>query len=181
MRGRGYPASTRGFTVVEVMISMVIFSVVIAAVYSLQVVTISSLSEARGLTDATFLAERIMERYRQESTLWVTPQRPAMLSLDVGSWTPLYDGQPVNKDGLLEAELAEVISRPARYCVKARVVGMPSLGDDVLRVEVRVMWPRSDGPQAQYVNCPETMDTTASVPYTRQITLASSVYRHRGG
>ena len=170
-----------GFAVVEVMIALALFSVAIAAIYSLQIVTIASLSEARQLTDATFLAERVMERYRQESTVWVTPQRPAALAADVGSWVSLFDGQPVNKDGLQSAELANVISRPPRYCVKSRVVPMPSLGEDVLRVEVRVMWPRQDGPVVRYANCPETMDAVEHIPYTRQITLASSVYRHGGG
>ncbi len=168
-----------GFTTVEVMVALGLFSLAAMAIYSLQVVTISGLSEARELTDATFLAERALEQFRRESSNWSEGTLPAFAPASDGEWGPLYGGVPVTKDSL---NAQQVLNRPGlappHFCVKARMTTLPALGADAARIEVRVMWPRQDGSAAVFANCPDTMDATASLTQARQISLASTVFRH---
>ena len=172
----------RAFTVIEVIISMVIFSLSILAIYSLQVVTISSLSEAREMTDASFLAERVLEQLRRDSTTWVAGPAPAILTPTGDEWASYFDGRAVNKDGLHEdVELPNGSPAAiARFCVRYRVSQVGTAGAGTLRVEVRVLWPRREGRQAIFAHCPDDMGSVANIPFSRQITLASSVYRHQG-
>lgn len=173
------PMGKKGYTVIELMIAIVIFSLGIMAVYSLQVLTVASLGEARELTEATNLAERIMEQFRRNSTTWEEgSQPPGIPQQGVGQWVVLYP-QQLNKDGLFANQIPDTSpGLPPRYCVKYRMSELGTPGSGTYRVEVRVIWPRRTGLERQFASCPADMDSTQNIPYARQVTLAGAIYRH---
>lgn len=179
-----------GYTIVELMIAIVIFAIGIMAIYSLQVITITGLAEARELSEATNLAERVLEQFRRSSTTWeggsTLPGLPHDFSPD--RWLVLYP-EPVDKDGLLQGQLPPGAAvNPPRYCVKYRIcsrlgcdnlaASTAELGTDAYEVEVRVMWPRQNANARDFARCPIDMDAPQNIPFARQVALATAIFRH---
>jgi len=175
------PGRAPGFTVVELMIAMLIFSIGIMGVYAMQVVTIASSAEAREIAEATNLASRILEGFRRDSTTWTAGIQPPSLQQGAGSSWVRYNSLPIDKDGLTTLQLpATMPTTPPRYCVKYRTSELGGVGSGTYKVEVRVMWPRRQGKEATFARCPTDMDSTENIPYARAVTLAGSIFRHRG-
>ena len=169
----------RGFTVLEIMIAMLVISMGIVALYSMQVVAIEGNVTAQEITQATQLAERWAERMRRESITW-TARPPALLepSDDNGDWRDATS-EMVNKDFISRTDDPQVID--PRYCIKYRVSTVPRGEADprVLRVDVRVVWPRRDSGIADFLTCPPTMLQPNYLRHTWQVSLPTLLYRHQ--
>jgi hypothetical protein len=144
--------SARGYTAVEILMSMSVLAVGVIGVFSMEKVTVASNVHAKNLAIATHIAQSWLGVLEAESTIWndttgsidnttwlkTAPANPAWFRPDyVGdsSFGPDFDelGNPVPKDG--------------SYCVDLRIspfngASAEAEGSAMRRVEVRVYWLR---------------------------------------
>ena len=171
--------SSRGFTVLEVMIALFVMTVGIVALYSLQVVAISGNIVAQEFTQATGLAERWIEMLRKDAVSWTNQaNRPARISSS-NEWKDAREPRLVNRD-MLDEENYPTSAIDPRYCIKYRVQSVPESAVDprLLRADVRVFWPRRDAELTQFENCSETLMGGSKLRQTWQVSLTSSLFRH---
>ncbi len=164
---------------VEVMVAMVIFSLAVMAIYSLQVFTIGSITDARQQSEAMTLAQNVLEEFRAQSSTWTTAPLPSFALAGPNQWLPMFEGKPVNGDGLTEDDIRDPKARPPIYCLKYRVAPLGGVGSDTARVEVRVMWPKPVSGADEFADCPADMDGPDDLSRVWQMTFSSTVFRHR--
>lgn len=177
----------RGFTVIEIMVALVVITIGIVALYSMQVVAIDGNVASQEMTQATQLAERWAERLRREAILWTgRPQGLLEPGLDDDDWRDAVKAltsqeEMVNKDFISPSIDATALD--PRYCVKYRVATVPPAATDarVLRIDVRVAWPRRETEFGQFINCPLDMLDPANLRHTWQVSVNTLLYRHGGG
>lgn len=162
-RGRG-PArrgsAAGGFTMIEIMMSIVIFATAALGLLAFEHALMRSNADSNDITSATYMADFWLERGRNESLLWntgttteLTPARvPLLAPLGASIVTPNYStgwmslpsmppwrasaAQPLNR--YLETCPSGGSCDFAEFCVQYRLtVLMPN---EVLRMETRVMW-----------------------------------------
>ena len=173
----------RGFTIIEIMISLFVMMVGIVALYSLQVVAISGNVVAQEFTQATQLAERWIETLRKDSVSWTTPaNQPARIQAS-DDWRDAIGPFMVNRDMLDEDSYAAHIAIDSRYCIKYRVQSVPA-GDPsarMMRADVRVIWPRRDAALDSFQECNDIlMQGSPWLRKTWQVSMTSTLYRHSG-
>jgi hypothetical protein len=144
--------SARGYTAVELLMSMSVLAVGVIGVFSMEKVTVASNVHAKNLAIATHIAQSWLGMLEAESTIWndtagsidnttwlkTAPPNPAWFRPDystASSFGPDFDelGNPVPKDG--------------SYCVDLRIsrfngASEEAQGSAMRRVEVRVYWLR---------------------------------------
>lgn len=158
--------SSRGFTILEVMIAVVVISIGFLAMMAMQVTFISGTTSARDVGTATKLGESIAEQIRAEGVMWSTlsPEFGAEARLlntiaanaRLGSYHMLRGGRPFNHisiprgddDGapylvdnsLVTGSLATLNSK---FCVDAKANYLPGSNQGVLTGQIRVVWSNS--------------------------------------
>lgn len=179
----------RGYTVVEVMMSLAVLGVGASGVIAMQKATLIGNTNARNIAAANAVAQSWVERLRTEALQWNAPGGTDDLATDT-QWLKLWAAHPQATDWFNPAQIllkgtspsgspvADVLGgdlyqndpgQPA-FCTKMRLMRLLMYPDPkiqvptttrTIRAEVRVYWERSGQP----VNCssvpdPETGDNT---------------------
>lgn len=149
---------TRGYTVVELMMSLAVFATGVTGIVAMQRATISSNNLARNVTIANGIAQAWLTQLQADGTLWRPAQAPAILPVwlpsantsnglwQLPTWNaarqfgPQFDGfgAPVPANG--------------QFCAQIRLTWLYGdgttqggvAGNGLMRAEVRVFWPRDN-------------------------------------
>jgi len=165
--------SQRGYTVIEVMMSMTLLLIGAVGVMAMQQAAVQGNTDAREMDVASSIARSWIERVERDATLWtpspVSIVPPANISSATlvnenitGKWfvpqsrltaagaqndieSPAFD--------ILAQDEATLTSTDIRYCVNLRITPL-TLDQTMLRVEARVFWPRNltVAPDPNYCN-----------------------------
>jgi prepilin-type N-terminal cleavage/methylation domain-containing protein len=174
---RARARSRRGYTVVEVIMSLAVLAVGVAGVIAMQRVTAASNRHAKNLSIATHIGQAWLEMLSAESSLWAengSLARTTWLAQGAGqaSWFrpnysaslnfgPGFDalGNPVSN--IEQATKAE-------FCVDLRMTQMRAAdgGSGLIRVEARVIWRREDALVLAAVTPPAQACDLAAVTVT---------------
>jgi prepilin-type N-terminal cleavage/methylation domain-containing protein len=159
----------RGYTFVELLMSLMIFAIGVTGVIAMQKVTVTSNQHARDLVIATQVAQAFMDQLRADAVSWNQPSKNNTTSTDLAtdtvwlnnvaasnvSWIlpayssvrkfgPAFDvqGQPV--DMTLPGQ-----NNIVKYCTHIRLSWLYNpltnpamIGNGLIRTEVRVFWLR---------------------------------------
>ena len=146
-RARSRRRSARGYTLVELMMALALFSVAILGIISMQKITVASSFHAKNLSTAQRIAQAWAGQLEMEASQWRSGAPSGFLSGD-GTWQrPSYNkarqfgaafdvlGNPVDDDSLARA----------RFCTHVRLSWMyrdqvGTTGNGMLRAEIRVFW-----------------------------------------
>lgn len=147
-------AQKRGYTVVELMMALAIFSIGVTGLVATEVVTSRSNLHAKDLAVATQFARSWQERLAMDGTLWGGPSSwpitnttwlDAVETTTNATWTlPATSGT----FGPAAGSRGEEVGLTASYfCTHIRLTKLVNrLGSGLVRSEVRVFWPK--GPVA---------------------------------
>ena len=150
----------RGYTIVELMMALAVFAIGVSGIIAMQKVAAAANQHSRSLSLATSIAQAWQDQLNADSTLytringttttawlkeipnngnqkaWFRPTWNATLQIGAA-----FDelGKPINEDN-------DSVAR-AQFCVHLRLTRLypTSPGIDVIRTEVRVIWPRTEG------------------------------------
>ncbi len=146
-----------GFTLIEVMISLLIFMVALLGLIALQKASIAGTNKGREHTAGVNIARYVMTQLQSEAATWPLAESIAaaedfpMLAQGLGNpgrWNLLADGDGPVEDALrIDAYLehsnrdfyADIDSAP--YCVHYMLETMGP-AQEILRFRVRVVWPK---------------------------------------
>jgi Tfp pilus assembly protein PilV len=149
---------TRGYTVVELMMSLAVFATGVVGIIAMQRATVSSNQQAKNVTIANAIAQSWLSQLAADSTLWssqwsvtqtawlssITSSNDDVWQLPVYNATlgfgPQFDGfgAPVAANGMFCAQ----IRLTWLYGDKSAAQNTGIAGNGVIRTEVRVFWPR---------------------------------------
>jgi prepilin-type N-terminal cleavage/methylation domain-containing protein len=149
----------RGYTAVEVLISIAIFGIGAAGVIAMQRASIQGNYDARALDLASSISREWQERLHRDATLWTAPANPPSAGtqwLNASGAAPNVWFTPnipsTNPDGISPAfnmlgqdlTLAQATNptQGATFCVQ---VSLQSLSPTVVRAGTRIMWLRDGG------------------------------------
>ena len=189
-----------GFTLAEILLVLTLTSIGFIAIINLQIGTINAVATARDMTEATNLAEHVIELIRSDAIEWTAdgeivnnqarfPYLGMVLDLTTGGgsgWVQAmlspdadvrvgslgYASRSPERDAGVMNEFPP--ERNKRYCVFYRLTWL--LSDYLLRVDVRVMWVRGNQSQTAFPECPLTMINDAS--QVSSITIPATVMRN---
>lgn len=165
--------TSRGFTLIEVLMALLVFTVAMLGLVALQRASVSGASMGREHTAAVNLARYVMTWLENEAAAWPladTTPAPASLPLlnqaldladdeEGGDWLALSDDAADTRfDTHLEHSGTPLHEGPldtAMYCVHYRVKPLGDVDDPVAyQVWVRVTWQKSKQyPGAGWTNC----------------------------
>lgn len=150
---------SRGYTAVEVLVSLAIVAIGGAGVISMQRATMQGNVDARRMDMANAIARQWVERLRTDSMLWTLPAaRNATSNFSNSLLLQQVDGawhRPVERLGAspywspgLDAlgadveltDLADDKNRYALFCTHVRLTWL--IDSQMMRADVRVFWPR---------------------------------------
>ncbi len=156
--------STRGYTVVELMMALGVFAIGVSGIIAMQKVAAAANQHSRALSLATNIAQAWQDQLSADSSLfnqangllgtrWLAQLNGA--GNQVGWFRPTYNqnlgigaafdelGNPVDETAANPKE--------AQFCVHLRLTRLypTSPGIEVIRTEVRVIWPRAQGTMSQ--------------------------------
>lgn len=143
-------ARGRGYTAVEILMSMSVLAVGVIGVFSMEKVTVASNLHAKNLAIATHIAQSWLGVLEAEATVWdstgnglshttwlrTAPVNPSWFRPDFdGTFGPDFD------------ELGTPLAQNGSYCVDLRITPLNGAdsekeGNAMRRVEVRVFWLR---------------------------------------
>jgi type II secretory pathway pseudopilin PulG len=176
--------SERGYTAVEVMMSMTLLLIGAVGVMAMQRAAVQGNADAREMDVASSIARAWLERAERDSSLW-TPstivaspptnlQYASVLAEGVatnapGTWfVPKARLVPAGAQNDTESAAFDILGQDlddvtvARYCVNLRVTPLTT-DQTLMRVEARVFWPRNltVAPDQNYCNTapPAALDT----------------------
>lgn len=164
-RSRTRAASSRGYTVMEVMMSLAILGVGASGVVAVQKATLLANTNAKNLATANFIAQSWMERLRVDALQWNEPAGVPDLTSDT-QWLRLATSNPlwvtpatVLPFGAADADVTGADKFPtdpgppfaaSAFCTQLRLTRFDpatlSAFSKLIRAEVRVVWLRSGGP-----------------------------------
>lgn len=148
------PAATRGFTLVELMMSLAILAVGVSGIIAMQKVTAMSNLHSKGLATATQIASSWQNQLLLDGSLWrKNAELPTSTWLyQIGTYPdawfrPAYN--PVRQFGPGFDALGNPVSDMAlaRFCVHLLLTPVTSTaidnpGNGIIRATIRVFWPR---------------------------------------
>ncbi len=153
-RGHRRLARTRrGYTVVEVMMSLVLLGIGVSGIIALQKVTISSNQHAKALSTATRVAQAWQDQLTVDASLW-----NGTAGLTNTNWVgdsslrnwarPSYNssrlfGAAFDAFGNVLTDTSADVAK-SKFCVHVRIspISAPLGGSGTMRTEIRVIWPR---------------------------------------
>jgi prepilin-type N-terminal cleavage/methylation domain-containing protein len=149
----------RGFTLIEVLVSLLVFMVAMVGLVAMQRASISGASLGREQTGAINVARYVLTWLENDAAAWpvsdtTTPSSlqllgSALSDTDSSTWHTISDDTTMRFDQYLETSSSAVASYgagssdTAPYCVGFRVKPLSSDQTQVMyQVWVRVVWPR---------------------------------------
>jgi prepilin-type N-terminal cleavage/methylation domain-containing protein len=147
-----------GYTMVELMMAIAVFGIGVSGIIAMQKVAAAANQHSRALSVATGIAQAWQNQLQADASLYT---RTAGLANTV--WIQLADSQTdwfrpdwneVRQFGAAFDALGKPINyttpsdaAAAQFCVHVRLTQLykSSPGINVIRTEVRVLWPRSEG------------------------------------
>lgn len=160
-------ATRRGFTAIEVMMSLTILAIGAAGVIAMQKAAIQGNQDARNMDEANAIGRQWMDRIKRDATLWTPSDNGPITNLPdatllneniKGTWflpkarlnaagsqndvesagfDPLARDLPTTTAQLEGATLG---TTGLKYCTHLRITPL-SADSSLMRVEVRVFWP----------------------------------------
>lgn len=197
-QSRSRSGSGRGFTLVELLLVVVFTAIGFIGLVHLQINTIKAVSTARNISEATNLAEHVIETIRVEALEWTFPgsillaQSSSFPLLSVAG-TPTQGGgsgwirtmlptstdKKVGSMGYFETrdpgihnELDPEVN--PRFCVHYRLVWL--IPDYLLRADVRVLWLRNHARFDLHQSCEVGMET--DLANVSSVTIPATVMRN---
>jgi len=149
----------QGFTLIEVMVSMLVFMVALLGLVALQKASIAGTNKGREHTAAVNIAKFVMAELETEAAAWTLSEAEApasdipMIALSLASpdqWTKLADGSGTVPDGFRMDAYLQHSDRSfytgdnvdtAPFCVHYMVTPIGP-NQELLQVRVRVTWPK---------------------------------------
>jgi len=150
----------RGYTAIEVLMAMTVMSIGAAAVISMQKAAVQSNLDARKTDVANSIARTWVERLERDAMQWTLPgtvnktqnnmNNALLLSGHVtGQWflpnqyvgTTTPEAMSPGFD-ILGRDLAVADLPSAQFCVNVRLTWLNPPTNDLMRADVRVLWPR---------------------------------------
>ncbi len=156
----------RGYTIVELMMSIVVLAIGVSGVIAMQKVAIESSRNAKEIAIATRVAEGWADKLAEDGSTWSldatgSSTRPNTIWLQLANPTALVDWFiPTYSstlafgpafDGFGNAIDPSASVAIEHFCVHIRFAFLhsettPTVGNGVIRAQVRVFWPREDAP-----------------------------------
>ena len=140
--------AARGFTMLEMLITVAVTAMGFAAIFAMQLGALQGNISSREMTAAVNLAERYVEVLRRDSYEWDAEALPAAdnrLSLAPQIWHT-FTPNPYDQHGLESVDVAGAANGSQlprqRFCAHYWFQQMAAPYDGVLNVRVRVIWPR---------------------------------------
>jgi type IV pilus assembly protein PilV len=178
--GRLIRARGRGYTLVELMMALALFSVAVLGIISMQKITVASNAHAKNLAIAQRIAQSWAGQLEMDATQWRAAFGPGFLNSN-GVWErPLYNNDRkfgAAFDGLgnplTDGQLGQ-----ARFCTHVRMswlypAGIGATGNGMLRAEIRVFW-QKEGTTALYSTT--TLCATHTPVQAATIGLSTDLY-----
>jgi prepilin-type N-terminal cleavage/methylation domain-containing protein len=173
----------RGYTLVELMMALALFTVAVLGIISMQKITAASNAHAKNVTIAQRIAQAWAGQLEMDATAWRTTfGTPGWLN-DANVWQrPAYI--PTRRFGgafdALGNPLADTDVAQARFCTHLRMAWlypttMGAGGNGMLRAEIRVFWLRDD--EAALDSNATMCATGQTAAQARDIGLATDRYR----
>jgi Tfp pilus assembly protein PilV len=136
--------ASKGVTIVEILLAVVISAIGFAAVLSMQISSVQGNISAREVASAVNLAESTIESLQRESYKWVSAQPPEpYLNRDENEWFTLSP-TPVDHNGRIgkseDATLGSLTARQ-RFCVHYMIDSLSGSFGGLISGRVRVVWP----------------------------------------
>lgn len=181
-----------GFTLVEAMLSMVILSVGVLGVMSMQGATTNAAKTAQDFTQAQAIGERMMELIRLDALRWRAPGTTGLSSTQImkvaapptealgsqGAWSTIPNGviNATMAGSKVDRNFMPRVDNWAlgfRYCVYFRLAwANPPMS---MRVDVRVAWARDNANQSYLADCLANADNVHNAQLPQSITDIRSV------
>ena len=170
----------RGYTLVELMMALALFSVAVLGIISMQKITVASNAHAKNLAIAQRIAQSWAGQLEMDATQWRTGFGPGFLNGN-GVWErPIYDANRrfgAAFDGLGNPLTDNQLGQ-ARFCTHVRMSwlyrdAVGATGNGMLRAEIRVFW-QKEGTTALY--SPTTLCATHTTVQAVNIGLATDLY-----
>jgi prepilin-type N-terminal cleavage/methylation domain-containing protein len=179
---RARHARQRGYTLVELMMALALFSVGILGIISLQKIMVVSNAHAKNLATAQRIAQSWAAQLQMDSTQWRTNLPGTGFLTANGVWErPLYNatrrfGAAFDGLGNPLADTDTQLSQ-ARFCAHVRTSWMyrdtGATGNGMLRAELRVFW-QKDGEAA--LDSTKTLCATQTSVQANAIGLRPDLY-----
>lgn len=151
IRRQGRRARQSGYTLVELMMALALFTVAVLGIISMQKITVASNAHAKNVSMAQRIAQAWSGQLEMDATAWRTAFGAGWLN-DANVWQrPAYI--PARRFGgafdALGNPLADNDLARARFCTHLRMAWLyPTTmgmgGNGMLRAEIRVFWLRDD-------------------------------------
>jgi prepilin-type N-terminal cleavage/methylation domain-containing protein len=150
----------RGYTIVELMMAIAVFAIGVSGIIAMQKVAAAANQHSRSLSLATNIGQTWQDQLNIDSSLYTRTRGVNntvwLLQLPVGTNQAGWLRPPWNANlgigGAFDAlgrPLDDTTSDLAKvqFCVHLRLTRLypASVGIDVIRTEVRVIWPRTEG------------------------------------
>jgi prepilin-type N-terminal cleavage/methylation domain-containing protein len=172
-----------GYTLVELMMALALFSVAVLGIISMQKITVASNMHAKNLSTAQRIAQSWAGQLEMDATQWRSSFNSAGFLNDAGVWQrPAYSanrsfGAAFDALGnpLTDGQLGQ-----ARFCTHVRMSwlyrdAVGASGNGMLRAEIRVFW-QKEGTTALYPGATGTMCAAHTPVQATAIGLSTELY-----
>jgi prepilin-type N-terminal cleavage/methylation domain-containing protein len=193
---------SRGFNLIELMAVMAVSIIGFLAVLYLQQGVIRGSASSWNMIQATHLARHLLESIRLEGSQWYNDtgtglggvgQERFLYLKHVGTaiagstsgWrnfdfypagTPFQMVDQLGRQGPYDAGALQEVrpDRNPRFCARYRLTWL--IPNQLIRAEVRVLWPRDDARAGRYDQCEAVMDTRPADAFA--ITIPTTVMKN---
>jgi prepilin-type N-terminal cleavage/methylation domain-containing protein len=172
-------ARERGYTLVELMMALALFTVAVLGIISMQKITVASNAHAKNVAMAQRIAQAWAGQLEMDATAWRTTFGTGWLN-DANVWQrPAYIASR-RFGGAFDAlgnALADNDVGQARFCTHLRMAWLYPVagGNGTLRAEIRVFWLRDD--EAALDSNASMCSTAQTAVQAKAIGLATDRYR----
>jgi hypothetical protein len=146
---------TRGYTVVELMMSLAVFATGVTGIIAMQRATVTSNQHAKNLGLATGIAQAWLSQLSADGTLWTTTVTSTKWLTGISTANGVWQLPTWNTDLAFGAQFnafGAPVEANGVFCAHVRMTwlygdGSPvqpagTPGNGLIRTEVRVFWPR---------------------------------------
>lgn len=165
------PPNQRGYTVVELLMSLAVLAVGVSGIIAMQRVTAATNRSARQIATATQIAESWIGHLATDASVWDGQDftRTAWLKTDTltgAFFLPVYSEERQFGPAFdVQGAAVETDSSDLFYCTHLRFEPVYAAGSgrsEVVRADVRVFWPRAGAalPEGLAAYCADESDAT---------------------
>ncbi len=172
----------RGYTLIELMMALALFSVAVLGIIAMQKIVVMSNQHARNLATAQRIAQSWAGQLQMDSTQWRIGNPSGFLNTNATWDRPAYNaarrfGAAFDALGnpLTDSQLTR-----ARFCTHVRLSWMyrdtlGATGNGMLRAEIRVFW-QKEGETALVTDSNGSMCPTMTPEQSRAVGLRTDLY-----